>query len=309
MRTIVVVVIGVLLGFGPVWLVGAEEFRTRESSQSLRCDLDQNGMCDDKDRLMFSRAALSCVGDERFVSRADANNDQCITLKDSYIIFGEPPKSAKRDISELSEEAYLLWHGHQHAAAIKKAEEAADTAERVLGPDDLDFANTLHDLGGYYQLSGFYGRAEPLLQREFAIRERRLGGTNPQLATAIHNLAHFYHRWSSVEEKRSQDAEQLYVRGLRLVDQAGDTYVQDKLDLLAALGELHYEQNRAQEAQATFQRAFEFWKSIGRPRAKPWGAWLQDYVKVLRQAGEGAAAQAVEASWKEWESANTDTSR
>ncbi|MGZ8529807.1 MAG: tetratricopeptide repeat protein [Candidatus Binatia bacterium] len=69
----------------------------------------------------------------------------------------------------------------------------------------------LNNLGGLHALQGRFDQAEDLFQRTLRIQEQSLGIDNPQLATAVHNLAWVYHK-----QRKFKPAKALYLRVIQI---------------------------------------------------------------------------------------------
>ncbi|MGH7180010.1 MAG: tetratricopeptide repeat protein, partial [Tepidisphaeraceae bacterium] len=66
---------------------------------------------------------------------------------------------------------------------------ALELRRRTLGPDHLELAESLNDLGTLLQEQGKLGEAEPLYREALAMRRRLLGDTNSVVAESLNNLA------------------------------------------------------------------------------------------------------------------------
>ena len=55
--------------------------------------------------------------------------------------------------------------------------------QKVLGPESLDTAVSLNDLGVLYTKMGRYSEAEPLDQQALQIRKKALGSEHPDTAS------------------------------------------------------------------------------------------------------------------------------
>ena len=84
-----------------------------------------------------------------------------------------------------------------------------------FGPNDLRLATTLNDLGLLYRAEGKFKDAEPLYRRSLAIRENKLGASNPAVAVSLNNLAGLL-----AAENRYVEAEQKYRRALAIREKA-----------------------------------------------------------------------------------------
>jgi tetratricopeptide (TPR) repeat protein len=93
-------------------------------------------------------------------------------------------------------------------------------------------------LAGLYYSQGNYGKAEPLLVRALAIREKVLGKEHPSVATSLNNLATLY--WGKGDITRATD---FFTRGLAVEEK--------NLQLIYAVGSEQRKQNYAQTFAGT----------------------------------------------------------
>ena len=102
------------------------------------------------------------------------------------------PTAEDRELEKarkLSEESRSLRKKGKYDQALPLAERVLEIRERVLGPEDLWVAKSLHALAGLYDDKGDYVKAEPLNVRALAIREKTLGPDHPDVAWSLFNLA------------------------------------------------------------------------------------------------------------------------
>jgi tetratricopeptide (TPR) repeat protein len=71
---------------------------------------------------------------------------------------------------------------------------------RSLGPEHLNVADGLSNLGSLYRREGKFEEAKPLYQWALSIWEKSLGPEHPSLATGLHGLALVYHDQANYEE-------------------------------------------------------------------------------------------------------------
>ena len=78
--------------------------------------------------------------------------------------------------------------------------------EKSLGPEHLDTAKNLIDLGNLYQETGQYAKAEPLYKRALKIREKILGPDHRTVAECLDELAALY--WAKGESAKAEPLSQ-----------------------------------------------------------------------------------------------------
>src|SRR5437016_2875790 len=92
--------------------------------------------------------------------------------------------------------------------------------EKALGPEHPYVAQSLNNLAELYRANGEYAKAEPLYQRELAIREKALGPEHTYVATSLHNLAELYRANGEIkqaviyQERANESRERDLVRNL-----------------------------------------------------------------------------------------------
>jgi tetratricopeptide (TPR) repeat protein len=84
----------------------------------------------------------------------------------------------------------------------------------VLGPEHPDLAASLHNLAEIYRAQGHYTKAEPLVLRALAMRERLFGPDHADVTASLNTLALLY-----VAQAQYGKAEPLYVRALATDEQ------------------------------------------------------------------------------------------
>jgi tetratricopeptide (TPR) repeat protein len=100
--------------------------------------------------------------------------------------------------------------------AVVVAKEALEVAEKNVGSDHPDVAESLNNLALLYQRKGDYAQAEPLYKHALAIKEEVLGPDHPSLATNLDNLAALYRA-----TEREEEAEVLEQRATRIREMPG----------------------------------------------------------------------------------------
>ena len=80
--------------------------------------------------------------------------------------------------------------------------------EKALGPDNLEVAASLNNLGELYQTQRKFEKAEPLLKRAYGIRAKALGEKDPDRLATQKNLWALY-----VSTGKFNDAEEYTPEG------------------------------------------------------------------------------------------------
>ncbi len=139
------------------------------------------------------------------------------------VIALDHPTADDRSLEEarrLSEDSRKLRKAGKYDEAVTLTERALAIREKVLGPDHLAVADSLHALASLYDDKSDYVKAEPLNLRALAIRERALGQDHPDVAKSLYNLA-----WIYSTRQDYTKAELFYRRALAIQENAlGSTH-------------------------------------------------------------------------------------
>jgi non-specific serine/threonine protein kinase/serine/threonine-protein kinase len=155
---------------------------------------------------------------------------------------------------------YTIGRVYENLGLLDRArdllEDTLKKREALLGPADLDVAETSSRLGTVYREQGQYGPAEPLLKRALSIREQRLDPDDPAVADSLTSLAALYENAG-----RYKEAEPLYERAMAIRERRGTD--QEGLALtLANLAILAAQQGNYKKAEPLFQRTLEIQEKL-----------------------------------------------
>jgi tetratricopeptide (TPR) repeat protein len=117
----------------------------------------------------------------------------------------------KTEWENLSKEVGELYRSGQYDLAVIVGTRAVEVAEKNVGPNHPDVAQSLNDLAVLYSTQGQYAQAEPLYKRALAIREQALGPNDPLVAQSLKDLAALFRA-----TKRSKEAGTLEQRAARI---------------------------------------------------------------------------------------------
>jgi tetratricopeptide (TPR) repeat protein len=132
---------------------------------------------------------------------------------------------------------------HARAVATKVLEWSIESAKT---------AYLLHQTAWYLDARGQYKDAEPLIQRELAIRERVSGPDHPDTAKSLNNVARI-----CVSQGQYKDAESLYRRALEINEKALGPDHLDTAKSLNNLATLYHRKGQYREAEPLCRRALE----------------------------------------------------
>ncbi len=123
--------------------------------------------------------------------------------------------SAQGDLWETYMAAATKAYQQGNYPEAEKQLEAAVKEAEGFGPQDPRLATSLNNLAEVYRLEGRYGKAESLLKRGLAIREKALGPEHPDVAGSLNNLAALYD-----DQGKYAEAEPLVKRALAIAEKA-----------------------------------------------------------------------------------------
>jgi CHAT domain-containing protein/tetratricopeptide (TPR) repeat protein len=118
-----------------------------------------------------------------------------------------------QEARKLSAESIRLHRAGKYDEARSLAERALEIRRKELGPEHLDVAQSLNNLGNIYYDKGDYEKAELLYQQSLALREKRLGPEHHRVAASLNNLALIYYDQGDYEK-----AEQVHQRVLAILE-------------------------------------------------------------------------------------------
>jgi tetratricopeptide (TPR) repeat protein/transcriptional regulator with XRE-family HTH domain len=165
----------------------------------------------------------------------------------------------------------------QHALCLR---------ERMLGPDHLDVAFSLHNLAILYKEQGKYTEAELLYQRALRIREQTL---KPDYA----NVAHTLNCLADICQLQGKytEAEPLYQQALHIYEQAmGPNHSSTALSL-NNLAALYDRQSRYAEAEPLYQRALRIREQILSPNHPDIAQTLTNLAMLYANQGKYEQAE------------------
>ncbi len=114
--------------------------------------------------------------------------------------------------NELEASAQKFAETSNHNAALPLRIRALAIYQELLGPEDPDAAESLHNLASTYWQLAQYDKALPLLIRVLAILEKALGPEHPATATILNNLAEVYWRLAQYDKALPLNIRALAVR-------------------------------------------------------------------------------------------------
>jgi tetratricopeptide (TPR) repeat protein len=144
-----------------------------------------------------------------------------------------------------------------HQRAVEVGKQALELAEKNLGPDHPDVADSLHILAEIYRSQGEYAQAEPLFKRSLAIAEEAFGPDDQYVAAVLEDLARLY-----AAQRQFAEAESLLKRMLAIKEKAFGPDHREVADSLSVLALLYTAQRRLAEAEPLCKRALAIREKI-----------------------------------------------
>ena len=121
-----------------------------------------------------------------------------------------------------------------------------------LGDQPLLQASVMQNLGRLYRELGLYDKAQPLLERSLAVRERSLGPTHLEVATNLTDLALL-----ALDQGKYALSESLHRRALEIREQALGPRHAEVAVSVANLAALYYHERKYAQAEPLSRRALE----------------------------------------------------
>jgi len=103
----------------------------------------------------------------------------------------------------LYDQCVTLYQQGKYSEATELAEEALQLAEKTLGPEYPNMAQSLNNLAMLYRVHGKSAGAEPFCKRSLEIIEKALGPDHPQVATVLDYLANCYRKMGKLDEAKN----------------------------------------------------------------------------------------------------------
>lgn len=134
-----------------------------------------------------------------------------------------------------------------------------------------------------------YAKAEPLLRRALAIRERVLGPEHREVALSLQNLATLQRDRGEADESKT-----LFVRALNILEKVHGPEHPDVAVALESLAVLHHLHQDYSEAEPLYQRALAIREKVLGPEDPFVAQTLTNYADLLRRTGRKSEAEELE---------------
>jgi tetratricopeptide (TPR) repeat protein len=158
-------------------------------------------------------------------------------------------------------EARELVNKRDYAAAASRFESLLKDEETAFGPDSVELAVDLTDLGATYKKLARFAAAEPLFKRAIALIEAAgPRGNKRHLAIALNNLGDLYYSMGRYREAEEPLKTSIQIRESIL--EPNDVRLSFPI---GNLGLTYLEEGRHLEAEEQFQRAIEITRQASAP--------------------------------------------
>lgn len=137
-----------------------------------------------------------------------------------------------RRLNELTAQYTKQFYARSYNDAIVSATDALAAAEAAAGPEDVQVAQVLNDLGHLYALQQDLVRAEPLQERALKIRVKAFGEEGPAVVQSLQHLGRIY-----TQLAKHDKAQEMYRRSLGIMERSfspGDPSLIPMLESYAA---------------------------------------------------------------------------
>jgi tetratricopeptide (TPR) repeat protein len=185
----------------------------------------------------------------------------------SFLLLALHAAFAQRRDGEaaLIEQVVQLIKQNRYSEATILAKQILEAREKMLGADNPDVADALHNLAWLYRAQNRFDDAEPLYKRSLAIFERV--HDYPNVASVASDLAAVY-----MPQGRYADAEPLYKRALAIRETNLGPDHPDVAAVLNNLAKLYTAQRRFADAEPLFKNAH--WRSGKKRSVQIMPKWL-----------------------------------
>ncbi|MBI4752259.1 MAG: tetratricopeptide repeat protein [Acidobacteria bacterium] len=193
---------------------------------------------------------------------------------------------AEVELENLNEEVSILEDEGKYDHALPLAQQAVDTAERLLGADSLVLATSLNTLANLHHSKGNYAQAESLYRRALAIREKGLGPDHPDTATILNNLGVLYKNTGDYVQ-----AELLYQRALAICEKTVGPDDLETANSLNNLANFYSDKGDYARAEPFYQRSLAIFEKALGPDDPEVAVSLNNLAQFFWATGDYAQAE------------------
>lgn len=174
----------------------------------------------------------------------------------------------------------------KYAEAIPLMTRVLEIRESVLGPENLEVAETLGFLAADYMLVGDYASAEPLEMRALEIVKKLLGPDHPGAASATFSLGTLYYA------KGDQlKAERMFQKVLDIFGKSQRTESITAASAFSYLGDIYYARGNNEKAEDYYRKSLAVREKLFGPGHFHLAASFASLGRVAYAAGDYAKAE------------------
>ena len=157
----------------------------------------------------------------------------------------------------LNQAGFYLKLRARYSQAELLYEQALAIRKKVLGENNLDIGQSLHNLAELYHDQARYNEAEPLYKQALSIREKGQGPEHPDIAQNINNLARLFQAKGHYSK-----AEPLYKQALAMRIKLLGNEHPDVAQSLNNLAEFYRIQKHYSKAKPLYERAISIREKV-----------------------------------------------
>jgi tetratricopeptide (TPR) repeat protein len=192
-----------------------------------------------------------------------------------------PQSPAVKEAIKLTQDAHELYKKNEFSKALQLSERALAIREKVLGPQHLGTAQSLHILGCVHREMGDYARALSLIQRALAIIEKTRGPEHPNTATSLSSLAQTYSYMGDHDKALS-----LYERELAIIEKTRGPEHPDTATSLNNLAQIYRYMGDHDKALSLYERALAIIEKTRGPEHPDTATSLSSLARTYRDMGD-----------------------
>jgi CHAT domain-containing protein len=200
-------------------------------------------------------------------------------------------RPTEQDIQKLLKQADTLWDQDKLKAAAEKYEEALEATEKLHGPEHLEVAKRLQNLGELYRRLGSHKLAVTRLERCLRIKKKLHLEKEPTYAATLNTLGVVY-----MAQRDFAKAERHFEASQKIYETHRGKHALDLARVLMSLGVLRRDMGRPKDAEHLLRQSLGIFEASSKqPEKDPQVARvLQNLAAVYQSKGMKQYAKAEE---------------
>ncbi|KAK3265561.1 hypothetical protein CYMTET_25761 [Cymbomonas tetramitiformis] len=218
-------------------------------------------------------------GEASTKSRPSRPGSQSLTLgkKGGIAMLGQ---ADLKKAFQISQSALQLQKQGQYQEAAALQLQVLEIRETVLGPEHLEVASTLNNLGGVLDQQGKHEEALEVFQRSLGIKERELGRGDLSIATTLNNLGGVHRALKNYE-----DSLKCHKKCIAIQEQVQGKGHESVASSLSNLGSLYKVMGELGEAELHFKRCIMIRENVHGATHTSLMVPLNNLAEVMRAQG------------------------